>query len=79
MNNNPIFKKINSGQNTSEHSEEFDLEEYLNYCEKHPVEEKSEGEEESGEISTKKLKKNEDEEDEIITSKDIKNKKSSKK
>jgi hypothetical protein len=57
----------------------LDLEEYLKYCEKHPVYEKSEGEED-GEKPSKKLKKNEgddndEDEGEIITSKDIKNKK----
>ena len=51
----------------------------MKYCEKHPVYEKSEGEED-GEKPSKKLKKNEgddndEDEGEIITSKDIKNKK----
>ena len=68
------FKFIKKkGENTSEHSENFDLEAYLNFCSKHPLGENSDEEE-----GLEKKKKQGEEEDEIITSKDIKNKKQKK-
>lgn len=69
------------GENTSEHSEEFNLEDYLNYCNSHPLDEDNEDEDdEYDDKPSKKIKKNqEDEEDIIISSKDLKDKKATQK
>lgn len=73
-----VFIKVTSGELTSEHSDEIDLEEYLNFCAKHPLGEKSEGEEEGDDGQkrpSKKQRKDDSDDGEIITSKDIKKKK----